>query len=158
MQLLLGADQFRKKLASAQHRAFHLETRDDYLTESEEPSLAAFREDETIDPGGEWFRGWTDQVETATARGVAMQRARIVSVPHTLYTRYLLALTQHNIAAGEEVRYLPRQLASANDSVAGLLVVRRRCPHLQYVRRPRLLGGRCGHRGSGDRCARGAGP
>jgi hypothetical protein len=118
MQLLLGADAFRTKLAGAKRRAFHLETRDDYLTENEEPSLAAFRKDETTDPGGEWFRGWTDQVEAATARGVAMQRARIVSVPHTLYTRYLLALTPHNVAAGEEVRYLPRQLASASDSVA----------------------------------------
>ncbi|MFD8249656.1 DUF6879 family protein [Nocardia sp. NPDC059691] len=118
MQLLLGAERFRAALGSAKHRAFHLETRDDYLTENEEPSLAAFREDETIDPGGEWFAGWQRQVEAAVERGVVMQRARIVSEPHTLYTRYLLALTRHNVAAGEDVRYLARHLAESPDSSA----------------------------------------
>lgn len=118
MQLLLGADQFRRKLATAKRRAFHLETRDEYLTETEEPSLAAFRQDETIDPGGSWFDGWAQQVIAATERGIAMERARIVSEPHTLYTRYLLALTPHNVAAGEDVRYLPRQDADPRDAAS----------------------------------------
>ncbi|MBF6340872.1 hypothetical protein IU450_34030 [Nocardia abscessus] len=118
MRLLLGAEPFRAVLATAKQRAFHLETRDDYLTENEEPSLAAFREDETTDPGGEWFTGWQEQVTAAVARGVVMQRARIVSEPHTLYTRYLLALTRHNVAAGEDVRYLPRRDADPADAAA----------------------------------------
>ncbi|MCP9623873.1 hypothetical protein FOH10_21110 [Nocardia otitidiscaviarum] len=118
MQLLLGAEQFRPVLATAQYRAFHLETRDEYLAETEHESLTAFRADESIDPGGPWFDGWLQQVRSARDRGVAIERARIVSVPHTFYTRYLLALTRHNVAAGEDVRYLRREDADPADAVA----------------------------------------
>ena len=112
MRLLLGAEPFRAVLATAKQRAFHLETRDDYLTENEEPSLAAFRDDETTDPGGEWFTGWQEQVTAAVARGVVMQRARIVSEPVSDYIRYEHASTRVNVYAGEQVRWLPRRHAS----------------------------------------------
>ena len=106
MRLLHGADELRPIFATAQRSAFHLETRDDYASESESESLTAFRADETIDPGGEWFSGWTNHVAATVARGVAVRRARIVTEPHTLYTRYLLALSRHNVEAGEDIRYL----------------------------------------------------
>jgi len=116
MRLLHGADELRPVFATAQRTAFHLETRDDYATESESDSLAAFRADETTDPGGEWFTGWTDHVAATVARGVTVRRARIVTEPHNLYTRYLLALSRHNVAAGEEIRYLARNLALPGDA------------------------------------------
>ncbi|WP_280397576.1 DUF6879 family protein [Nocardia carnea] len=115
MRLLYGAEELRPVFATAERSAFHLETRDDYASESESESLAAFRADETIDPGGKWFSGWTDHVAATVARGVAMRRARIVSEPHTLYTRYLLALSRHNIEAGEDIRYLARHEADPSD-------------------------------------------
>lgn len=116
MRLLHGADELRPVFATAERSAFHLETHDDYATESESESLSAFRVDETTDPGGQWFSGWTNHVAATTARGVAVRRARIVSEPHTLYTRYLLALSHHNVAAGEDIRYLARHHADPSDS------------------------------------------
>ncbi|GAB2686453.1 DUF6879 family protein [Nocardia thraciensis] len=116
MRLLHGADELRPIFASAERSAFHLETHDDYESKSESESLAAFRADETIDPGGEWFSGWTSHVAATVARGVAVRRARIVTEPHTLYTRYLLALSPHNVAAGEDIRYLARHDAEPSDS------------------------------------------
>ncbi|MFC8530167.1 DUF6879 family protein [Nocardia sp. NPDC057227] len=115
MRLLDGPDGLRPIFSTARSRAFHLEVHDDYLAETETASLAAFRADETADPGGAWFTGWTDHVADTVARGVAVHRARVVTEPHTLYTRYLLALSTHNIAAGEDVRYLARHLAVAAD-------------------------------------------
>ncbi|MEV5391913.1 DUF6879 family protein [Nocardia farcinica] len=118
MRQVPGGDPFDRVLDQAQRRAFHLETRDDYLTASESQSLAAWLADESSDPGGDWFTPWTQQVQRMTARGVAVQRARIVTEPHTDYTRYLLALARHNIGAGEDVRYLPRADATPADSAA----------------------------------------
>ncbi|WP_036527590.1 DUF6879 family protein [Nocardia sp. CNY236] len=105
-------------LDRAEHLAFHLETADDYCADAETASLAAWRIDETGDPGGDWLEPWTTQVRAMTGRGVAVHRARIVTVPHTTYTRYLLALTRYNIAAGEDVRYLPRAVADPDDAAA----------------------------------------
>jgi hypothetical protein len=41
-----------------------------------------------------------------------MRRARVVSEPVTEYIRYEHSCTPQNLAAGEEVRWLPRRLAS----------------------------------------------
>lgn len=116
MRQVLGGEPFDRLLDEAKSSAFHLETSDDYLAETESESLRRFREDETSDPGGPWFDSWTDQVRRMTDRGVTIRRARIVSEPHTVYTRYLLALARHNAAAGEQVRYLPRQDAHPSDA------------------------------------------
>lgn len=47
-------------------------------------------------------------VAETTRRGVQMRRARIVSEPITPYIRYEYDGTFSNIAAGEDVRWLPR--------------------------------------------------
>ncbi|MEU7765675.1 DUF6879 family protein [Nocardia sp. NPDC049190] len=111
-------ERFDELLDLAEHTAFHLETADNYRADIETDSLTAWRVDEARDPGGDWFGPWTRQVQRMTERGVAVTRARIVTIPHSTYTRYLLALTRHNIAAGEEVRYLPRNQADPEDAVA----------------------------------------
>lgn len=118
MRLIPGGKPFDRLLDCATARAFHLETRDEYLAADEDDSLAAFLADETADPGGDWFTPWTDQVRRMAGRGVVVQRARIVTEPHTAYTRYLLALAQHNVDAGEDVRYLPRADADPSDAIA----------------------------------------
>lgn len=47
------------------------------------------------------------------ARGIRFRRARIVSEPITDFVRYEYEITaEHNVAAGEEVRWLPRRRAS----------------------------------------------
>lgn len=118
MRQVLGGEEFDRLLDQAKTRAFHLETRDDYAAESETDSLRAFLADESIDPGGDWFEPWAGQVRRMRGRGVAVQRARIVSVPHTGYTRYLLALALSNEEAGEEIRYLARSEADSADAVS----------------------------------------
>ncbi|WP_433725850.1 DUF6879 family protein [Nocardia sp. CA-129566] len=111
MRLIPGNAAFPDLFATVKSRAFHLETRDDYASASETESLSRFRADETTDVGGEWFANWSNLIRSTTGRGVAVQRVRIVSEPHTLYTRYLLALAKHNTAAGEDIRYLARHAA-----------------------------------------------
>jgi len=118
VRLIPGGRPFDRVLDSASARAFHLETRDEYLAADEDNSLTTFLADETSDPGGAWFAPWTDQVRRMVDRGVRVQRARIVSEPHTGYTRYLLALARHNVDAGEDVRYLARADAARSDADA----------------------------------------
>lgn len=115
---LYRRDALRELLSIAKYRAFHLETRDEYLSDSEHTAMTAFLDDETTDPGGAWFTPWAGLVTETTARGVAVERVRIVTTPHGPYTRYLLALTPHNIAAGEDVRWLPRRDAVPADARA----------------------------------------
>lgn len=60
---------------------------------------------------------WRDLVRFQTARGVRFRRARIVSEPLSDYIRYEHYITDaSNVAAGEEIRWLPRRKAG------GLLV------------------------------------
>lgn len=118
MRLLLGGDAFGPVFDSARHRLFHLETRDDYSAENETAALARWKQDETADPRAESFPRWAETVEGIVGRGVAMQRARIVTEPYTTYTRYLMALARYNTEAGETIRYLPRHHAESSDSEA----------------------------------------
>ncbi|QLY31865.1 hypothetical protein H0264_06035 [Nocardia huaxiensis] len=116
MRQILGGEDFDLLLDGAKTRAFHLETHDDYRAEIETDSLRAFLADETTDPGGDWFAPWINRVGRMAGRGVAVHRVRIVTEPHTAYTRYLLALTRYNVAAGEDVRYLARHNSPPTDA------------------------------------------
>lgn len=59
------------------------------------------------------YKGYTDVVVPAVRRGVTVRRARIVSEPVSDYVRWEHWLTVPvNVAAGEQVRWLPRRLAS----------------------------------------------
>jgi hypothetical protein len=55
-------------------------------------------------------------VREHTARGVEFRRARVVSEPLADFTRFEFESTGFNLAAGEQVRWLPRR------SAPGLLV------------------------------------
>lgn len=59
-----------------------------------------------------WWNGWHDAVRDAVARGVTVRRARIVSEPLHPYALYEHDLTPGNLAAGEDVRWLPRRRAA----------------------------------------------
>lgn len=108
----LKSPPFSEIIAGAQRSAIHLEMRDSYT-----PSDSAFlawqasrsisEEDKNADQ--EWF----DLVRSHTARGVEFRRARIVSEPITGYIRFEYETTSElNVAAGEQVRWLPRRQAS----------------------------------------------
>ncbi|MGA4842727.1 DUF6879 family protein [Streptomyces sp. G45] len=101
----------RSALAQAQRSAVHLELRDSYMLD--DPEFIAWQEGHRLDPSDRdsWWGGWHDAVSQATARGVAVRRARIVSEPVSEYIRYEHDVTFTNIAAGEQVRWLPRRQA-----------------------------------------------
>ncbi|OIJ95446.1 DUF6879 family protein [Streptomyces colonosanans] len=101
-------------LGGARHSAIHLEMRDSYAVDYEEGPFAQWRAGFRHDPADResWWRPWLDLIQGTVGRGVVVRRARIVSEPVSEYTRFLYDGTFTNIAAGEQVRWLPRRRAS----------------------------------------------
>lgn len=108
----IGPDHWRALFAECVHAASHLEMRDTYAVPDERERVARFRatgvrelEAEAKALERSW---WLELMLDSKARGVRLRRARIVSEPVTGYIHYEHAGTPLNIAAGEEVRWLPR--------------------------------------------------
>ncbi|MFQ6851289.1 DUF6879 family protein [Streptomyces sp. 35M1] len=99
----------REALARAQRSAVHLEMRDHYTLD--DPGYIAWQAGTRLNIAdrASWWGPWHEHVQEATARGVTVRRARIVSEPVTDYVRYEHDLTPTNLAAGESVRWLPRR-------------------------------------------------
>jgi hypothetical protein len=110
MTLLTGSE-FDALFDSYAHDAWRLEVRDSYLGVAYEPEpFRRFMAGETDD--GEWLRDWTDGVSRRASEGKTMARVRVVTVPLSDYARFSLDVCQrHNIPAGEDIRYLPRDAA-----------------------------------------------
>ncbi|WP_405659617.1 DUF6879 family protein [Streptomyces sp. RK9] len=110
LQSALSSDDL---LDAARHSAVHLEMRDQYAVGDEADDFDSWlrtgRRD--VDPGSEYWAPWVDMIAGAVARGVVVRRARIVSEPVTDYIRYEHAGAVVNVAAGEQVRWLPRPRA-----------------------------------------------
>jgi hypothetical protein len=84
--------------------------RDDYGGSS--PAFAAWREHRPYDRSGPDV-AWHALVGSVIRRGAAVRRARIISEPASDYIRFEYEVTPAaNLAAGEQVRWLPRQMAS----------------------------------------------
>jgi hypothetical protein len=90
----------------ASGRAFHLELRDVYEVEDEAVPFEKWLKGEPDDFA--WRTEWLSFIEEVTTKGVMVERARVVTEPHSDYVRWELALDPQNIAAGENIRYLPR--------------------------------------------------
>ncbi|GAB2723754.1 DUF6879 family protein [Nocardia thraciensis] len=103
-------DSFTGLFLAAHHSARHLEVRDNYAVSEEADAFRAWRADGRV-VETEADREWTSLVRTLAARGVTVTRLRIVSIPPSEYIRWLVATSTHNIAAGEEIRWLPRDRA-----------------------------------------------
>jgi hypothetical protein len=101
-------------LRSAECSAWHMELRDGYTPD--DPDWLDWQAGNRFDPAERWA-SWAALIDVTVGRGVAVRRVRLVSEPVTAYIRFEYDVTAaHNIAAGEQVRWLPRQKA------AGLLV------------------------------------
>lgn len=110
-----SAPPFGELLAGCQRSAVHMEMKDRYDDPDEAPRVAAWKAGHRPDPSADrstWWRPWLDMVAETVARGVVIRRARIVSEPVSDYTRYLYDGTFTNVAAGEQIRWLPRRKAS----------------------------------------------
>ncbi|MFI6289476.1 DUF6879 family protein [Streptomyces sp. NPDC051018] len=110
--------EFADLLADTRRSAVHLEMRDSYYSN---PRFEAWQQGHRVDweDTASWWRPFHQQIADAVARGVAVRRARVVSEPVTEYIRWEHYQTHANAAAGEQVRWLPRQrtdlLLPAND-------------------------------------------
>src|SRR6266704_2949199 len=98
-----------KTLALASKRAFHLERRDSYHVAAEDEPFGRWLRGEPDDYA--WHQDWLSFLRQAATAGVAVQRVRLASTPHTDYIRWGLDVSPLNIEAGEGIRYLPRHLA-----------------------------------------------
>lgn len=105
---------FADLLRAAERTAVHLEMRDAYSVENELEGFAAWKKGHRLDPGNResWWRPWLDLVREVTGKGLVIRRARIVSEPTSEYIRFEHSGTFTNIAAGEQIRWLPRGQAS----------------------------------------------
>lgn len=101
-----------RMMRAAAVSAVHLEMRDGYMLD--DPVFDAWRADPSrVGVDDESGRAWRRLVRDATARGVAVRRARVVSEPLSDYVRFEYDITGgHNALAGEEVRWLPRRRAT----------------------------------------------
>jgi hypothetical protein len=105
-----AAPTFEELLGECRTAALHLEMRDGYSLK--DPAFIAWQSGATIDPTAYWPQ-WYDLIRPTLARGVTVRRARIVSEPISDYVRFEYDVTAAlNIAAGEDVRWLPRRRAS----------------------------------------------
>ncbi|WP_280494178.1 DUF6879 family protein [Nocardia asiatica] len=109
---VVGDRCFEPLFRAARSRAFHLEVRDDYVLEDEQEALRRFdagvayeREEQP-----ESWKAWDALMVESAGRGIKLERLRVVTVPHSDYTRWLVSATDDNIATGEIVRWLPRHL------------------------------------------------
>ena len=109
---------------AASTSAWHMELRDSYTPA--DPDWLDWQAGKRFDPAERWS-DWSDLVRATVARGVGVRRVRIVSEPVTDYIRFEYDVTAaHNIAAGEQVRWLPRlKSVRAAGSRERLLGVRR---------------------------------
>jgi hypothetical protein len=99
-------------LRSSERSAVHLEMRDGYMRS--DPMFIDWQAGHRHDPSDRlsWWRPWLQLIAEVTGQGVEVRRARIVSEPVSEYVRFEYDITFTNVAAGEQVRWLPRRLAT----------------------------------------------
>ncbi len=100
---------FSELISATANSAVHLEMRDSYTPS--DPQFLAWKagEPRPVPSSPAWY----DLVRAHVARGVRFRRARIVSEPVSDFIRFEHEGTAGlNVAAGEEVRWLPRRRAS----------------------------------------------
>ena len=103
---------FDELLRACRRSAVHLEARDGYS--KKDPAFVAWLANRggAVDPLA-WYAGWAALVAEVVGQGVSVRRARIVSEPVSDYVRFEHDITGAlNLAAGEDVRWLPRREAS----------------------------------------------
>jgi Family of unknown function (DUF6879) len=93
-----------------QHRdAIHLEVKETYSVSQEDEPFRKFMAGEADDD--QWRAGYFRVIRDAVDGQTTVRRVRVVTEPLNDYARFLLHITPGNIAAGEDVRYLPRDRA-----------------------------------------------
>jgi hypothetical protein len=110
-QLLIG-QALADFVPGYEHTAFRLETRERYNEAEEAEEVRRFLAGE---PDYAWNEEWAAMMKRRTTLGQRMMRVRIVDEPHSDYTRFGLDLARVNVAASEDIRYLPQEQAKDLD-------------------------------------------
>jgi hypothetical protein len=103
---LLQDEAFESLFRTFALTAFHLELQDEYHTPEEAGPFRLFLDAEPDDFA--WHEPWLRLVREVTSAGKRINRVRVVTVPHSDYARWGLAVAPRNIEAGEDIRWLPR--------------------------------------------------
>ncbi len=101
-------------IAGFGREALHLEQRDVYAA-ADHGRFRQWLTGEPLDPAAEaeWWRPWREMMRRHKAAGRSLRRLRVVSEPVTEYIRFEWKDADELVRAGEDVRWLPRQRASA---------------------------------------------
>ncbi|MFB8019101.1 DUF6879 family protein [Streptomyces rubiginosohelvolus] len=91
------------------HTAFRLETRRAYASDRNSPKWARWKSGADI--ATEPDNAWRENVRVQTAEGKRFERVRLVDQPLTEGQQFLLDSGRSNVAAGEDIRNLPRTQA-----------------------------------------------
>lgn len=102
---------FEDLLSEFAREAIHLETRDAYGTAVELPHMAKWAAGEPDDL--QWLQDWCVTVRGHVDAGRSVRRARIVSEPLSDYQRWSHSIAHPMVAAGEDIRWVPRRLVSS---------------------------------------------
>jgi hypothetical protein len=109
---LLSGQAFAEFVLGYERTAFRLEGRERYNEPEEAEPLCRFLAGE---PDYAWNDEWAAMIRRRTVQGQRMSRVRIVTEPHSDYTRFGIDLARINVAAGEDIRYLSRDRAASLD-------------------------------------------
>jgi uncharacterized protein DUF6879 len=109
--LSISEAEFDRLLVEFEREAVHLEMRDAYGTAVELPYLARWAAGEPDDLA--WLEGWCRTLRDHVRAGRSVRRARIVSEPLSDYQRWSHSIAEPMVAAGEDIRWVPRRLVSS---------------------------------------------
>lgn len=111
---LLGPERWEGLLTSCEQSASHLEMRDWYAAQDEQERFGRFLATGRRDHAAEApeRRAWLGLMRRIAGTGVRVRRARIVSEPVSDYIRFEWHGAGPAMEAGEDLRWLPRRLAS----------------------------------------------
>jgi hypothetical protein len=103
--------EFDELLLAFKRESIHLETRDSYGTAVELPHLAKWQAGKPDDLL--WLQEWCSILKNSRADGKTVRRARIVSEPLSDYQRWSYSVAHPMVAAGEDIRWVPRVRVSS---------------------------------------------
>lgn len=105
----LTEEQWAALFDTYRYTARRLEPRDRYNTATSAERRRRFLAGEMTDYS--FLDNWIGKVRAWNSLGKRMARVRVVTEPLSDDARYLLHVARLNVAAGDEIRYLPRQRA-----------------------------------------------
>ncbi|MER6199824.1 DUF6879 family protein [Streptomyces sp. NPDC001586] len=106
MPALVPFEDITHLFAEFQHTAFRLETRRGYASDQAGARFQAFTRGVLPEPQAD--HPWNANVREKAEQGAQFSRVRIIDEPPTDGQRFLMATAAGNVAAGEDIRVLPR--------------------------------------------------